>query len=286
MKLFKSCLVAGLVLCGAGTCLAEGPTVTAAGIGSAPTLDGSAAEWGGVTGTTIKVTPANDGDAKNYTGAIDVTVKSAVNGDNIYFLVEWPDDTKDASHKSLTWSEEEDGYVKGKDREDRVIMKFDMEGDFTACMLSGKAYKADIWHWKAFRSGSAGYAHDKMHVFSFDKMPKAKEHPTRDGKSIWVARPSDKGSKPYKGVTPLDNEGASIPYYQVSKTWTGSIGDVRAQAVHDGSKWTVELQRKLDTGNADDVKFAQGKTFNAGIALFNHTGDDHHSVASFTLDIK
>lgn len=286
MRLLKGCLVAGMVLGGASLCFADGPTVTAASIATAPTIDGSAADWSSVPATTITVTPGVDGDAKNNTGTVDATLKAAINGDTIYFMAQWPDDTKDDTHATLTWDKAEDAYVKGKDREDRIGLKFDMDGDFTTCMLSGKEYKADVWQWKAFRSGSAGYVHDKMHIFSKAQLPKAKEHPTRDGSSIWIARPSDAGSKPYKGVTPLDNIGDSIPSYNVAKEWTGSIGDVRAASKHDGKMWTVEFQRKLDTGHDDDVKFEAGKSYKSGIALFNHAGDDHHSIAGFTLDVK
>lgn len=286
MKFFKTIFTAGLIIYGAGNCFAANTTVTADSIAAAPVLDGNAAEWSAVAATTLQVAPSGEGDAKNYTGAIDVTIKSAVHGDNIYFLLEWPDDTKDDTHKTLTWNKEEDGYVEGKDREDRAVLQFNMGGDFTSCMLSGKEYKADIWHWKAYRSGSKGYVHDKMHIMSKSQLPKAKEHPTRDGGKIWIARPGDQGNNPIKSQKPIDNIGEVVPRYLVADEWTGSIGDIRAAATHDGSKWVLEMQRKLDTGNDDDVKFVKGKSYSSAVAIFNHTGDDHHSTTGFTLDIK
>ena len=287
MKLFTTCLVTGMMICSAGSALASDPTVTAGSMATAPTLDGKADEWSAIAPVAVKVAPANAGDAKNFTGTIDAQVRAAVSGDDIYFLVQWPDDSKDDTHKTLTWSKEKDGYEEGKDREDRLILKFDMGGEFTACMLSGKDYKADIWHWKAFRSGSAGYAHDKMHIISHEqKVKKSKKHPSRDGKEVWVARPGDEGSKPYKSQRPIDNIGDTVPRYLVAKEWSGSIADVRAAATHDGSMWTLELKRKMATGHDDDVTFESGKSYGAGMAVFNHTGDDHHSVAGFTLDIK
>ena len=286
MRLVKSVMIAGLVAFTAGSSWAAGPTVVADAMGSAPTLDGMADEWAGVTGATVKVMPANDGDAKAYQGAVDVQIKAAVNGDMIYVLAQWPDSTKSDTHKTLTWSAEKDGYVEGKDREDRIALKFDMGGEFTACMLTGKEYKADVWHWKAYRSQSAGVAHDKMHVISFEKLKKSKLHPTRDGKEIYVQRPGDKGDKLYKSQKPIDNIGAVVPRYLPNMSATGSVADVKAASSWKDGMWTLELARKLDTGNPDDVVLAKGKTYNAGAAVFDHTGDDHHSTGAWALEIK
>lgn len=282
----KTYLVAGIVLLTAGTCWAAGPKLTTGSLSTAPTLDGKADEWSGVSGVKVKVTPANEGDEKAYQGEVEVDLKAAINGDMIYFLAQWPDPTKDDTHKNLTWDKEKDGYVEGKDREDRMVLKFDMGGDFTACMLSGKAYESDVWHWKAYRSQSAGIVHDKMHIMSFEKIPKAKKHPTRDGKEIWIARPSDAGDEMYKSQKPLDNIGDVIPRYVPNKSVSGSIADIKSEATWANGVWTLEMARKLDTGNADDVKFEKGKTYEAGAAVFDHTGDDHHSVGAWSLEVK
>lgn len=285
MKLLKSCLVAGLVISAAGNCWADGPTLKVGSMASAPTLDGKADEWGGVDAVTVHVTAANPGDPKAYQGDVDVQLKAAINGDMIYVLAQWPDSTKDDTHKMLVWNKEKDAYEEGSDREDRFVLKFDMGGDFTACMLSGKEYKADVWHWKAYRSQAAGLAHDKMHIFSFEKLPKAKQHPTRDGKEIWIARPSDEGDSLYKSQKPIDNIGEKVPRYIPNENVTGSVADVKSQAVWSDGMWTLEMSRKLDTGHDDDVKFEKGKTYKAGAAVFDHTGDDHHSVGGWTMEI-
>ena len=282
----KSLFAAGLVVLTAGSCWASaGPKVVAKAMATAPTLDGKSDDWSGVAPVKVKVTPANSGDAKAYQGTVDVELRAAVNGDSIYFLAQWPDATKSDSHKTLTWSEEKDGYVEGKDREDRLVLKFDMGGDFTSCMLSGNEYKADVWHWKAFRSQSAGVAHDKMHIMSFSKLPKAKKHVAHNGKEIWIARPGDKGSKLYKSQKPIDNIGAVVPRYLVNKNASGSVADVKTAATWADGVWTLEIARKLNTGHDDDVVFEKGKTYAAGAAVFDHTGDDHHSTGPWTLEI-
>jgi len=262
-----------------------GPQVTCAPLKNAPKLDGNADDWQNVPAVQVSVNPTTEGDAKNYSGSIKVDVRSGTFGDSVYFFVEWPDDTKDDTHKTLQWSEDKDGYVTGKDLEDRFIMKFDMGGDFRHCMMAGTEYKADIWHWKAYRSQGAGVAHDKMHIFSFNQIPKAKKHPARNGKEIWVARPGDKGDKLYKTQKPLDNIGDTVPKYIVNPNAKGSVADIKSAAKWANGKWSLELTRKLDTGHDDDAKLAKGQSYGSALAVFNHTGDDHHSTAPFVLDI-
>jgi len=273
-----------LALC--ATAAYSAPTVTTGTLAAAPTMDGKAGDWTGVTGTTVKVDVAQPDDPKNTTGSLEVTLKAAINGDMIYWLAQWPDDSKDDTHKSLIWNKEKDGYDTGKDREDRLALTFAMSGDYKSCMLAGTEYKSDMWHWKAFRSGQAGIAQDKMHIVSYQQLPKAKKHPGRNGKEVWIARPSDAGDKLYKSQRPLDNIGDKVPKYLVNKNVSGSIADVKAAAHWENNMWTLELSRKLNTGHNDDIIFEKGKTYNAGLAVFNHSGDDHHSIAGFQLDVK
>lgn len=286
MKKWMHCLTAGLVIMSAGTCFAEGPKVVADAMSAAPTLDGKADEWAAIPPVTVKVEPATAGDAKAFQGTVDLQLRAAVNGDMIYLLAQWPDKTKDDTHKTLTWNKEKDGYEEGKDREDRLALNFPISGDFTACMLSGKTFVADVWHWKALRSQSVGLVEDQTNIMSVDKLEKAKEHPTKDGKKVWLARPSDAGTPLVTSQKPIDNIGDVIPQYLPAKEVSGSIADIKSAAVYADGKWTVEMSRKLDTGNKDDVALAHGKTYAAGSAVFDHTGDDHHSIGEWTLEVK
>ena len=263
-----------------------GGQLTAKAAAAAPTLDGKADDWKDVAPIKVKVVPARDKDAKNYTGTIEVDLRAVTHGENIYFLAEWPDKTKDAEHKTLQWDKEKDGYVETKVREDRFVLRFDMGGDFEVCMLSGTAYKVDVWHWKAYRSQTVGVAHDKSHTFSTKEIPLAKKHKSLSGKDVWVARPSDAGDSLYKSQRPIDNIGDRVPRYLPNKAAKGSVVDVKSAAVWADGKWTLELCRKLDTGNDDDVKFEKGKTYRSGLAAFDHTGDDHHSTGSFALTLE
>ena len=287
MKRWRHCLTVGLVIMSAGTCFAAAPKVVADALGAPPTLDGKADEWSAIAPVTVRVEPATAGDPKAFQGTVDLQLRAAVNGDMIYILAQWPDSTKDDTHKTLTWNKEKDGYEEGKDREDRLALNFPISGDFTACMLSGKTFVSDVWHWKAYRSQVVGVAEDQSNILSGDKLEKANEHPTRDGKKIWVARPSDSGPDLVTSQKPIDNIGDVVPQYLPAKEVSGSKADIKSAAVWADGKWTLEMSRRLDTGNSkEDTAFEHGKTYAAGAAVFDHTGDDHHSFGEWTLEVK
>ncbi len=71
-----------------------------------------------------------------------------------------------------------------------------------------------------------------------------------------------------------------MPKYILAENPTGSVTDVAAKGVWGDGGWTLELSRKLDTGNADDVAFARGGAVKGGIAAFNRSGDDDHNVSA------
>ena len=42
--------------------------------------------------------------------------------------------------------------------------------------------------------------------------------------------------------------------------WGGSKDDIETKGINTAGNWTVEFARRLDTGNADDIKLVPGKT--------------------------
>ncbi len=57
----------------------------------------------------------------------------------------------------------------------------------------------------------------------------------------------------------------------VLKRPTGSQADVRVAATWNNGRWTLELKRKLITGNSDDVQFSdKAKSYYFGLSLWNH----------------
>ncbi len=260
---------------------AETPEVVAAAVDA---IGG----WESVDGVTLALVPTVKDCDEGHLGAVAAVVKAQHTADAVAIRVSWPDATKSDSHKSLSWDDAADAYKAGPDREDRVALMFDMEGDFASCMLDGTTFRADVWHWKAARTGPAGLAHDKFHIYSATEVhPKSAEYESPDGKAVFIARPSDEGDKLYSSTKPPAAKGAdTLPGYTPNAAAKGSIADVRAEAVHDGKGWTVTMTRKLDTGHDDDVAFEKGRSYKAAVACFDRSGDDHHSTAGFVLVIE
>ena len=67
-------------------------------------------------------------------------------------------------------------------------------------------------------------------------------------------------------ATPF-KEGDILPH-PVLQEPTESIADVLAHGVWKNGKWTVELRRKLNTGQPDDKALAPGRVYDIGFSVF------------------
>ena len=208
-----------------------------------------------------------------------VVLQAVHDGRRVYLLARWDDSTADHEHKTWQWSDAETAYVDSGDREDRFAIEFPLGESFHACMLGGIEYEADIWHWKACRSNPAGYAHDKYHRVGFTRQSKkASRWETKNG-HVYIERASDEGQSPYREQSaPEGKTEPRVPKY-VAQTPTGSQADVNAKGRHDGTGWTLELARDLDTSNSDDTAFDLESTYRFAIAVFDREGDEDHSTS-------
>ena len=248
---------------------AAAETIHVGVLASAPQLDGSAADWQGQIAQTVSL---SQGGSK-----LAVTVKAGRHGQNVYFLFQWPDSTADNSyHKPFVWNATKKKYEVGPQREDRFALQFAMEGDYDANWLSGKTFKADMWHWKATRSNPIGIAHDKTTTISTVKTKKTFKIKAENGQMIYITRSSDQGDKLYTTKRYRRYEKDTMPKYIMNAKATGSITDVKASGVWKNGKWTLELQRALNTGHADDVVLPTNGDVAGALALFDHSGDAHH----------
>ncbi len=244
---------------------------------SEPVLDGSGLEWNAVSATTITLHSAVPGKQPDVDSVI---VKGGVFGDSVYFFAQWKDDTKDdTSHKPYVWSSEKKTYITAPEREDRFAMQFEMEGNYSANWFSGNLFKADMWHWKAYRSNTIGLAHDKMTIISDIQTKKAFKATAMNRKQIFISRPGDKGDKLYKSMKYQEKKQDFMQKYILNPEARGSVTDVKAKAAWENGVWSLELKRKLSTGHADDVIFAPGKSVKAGIAVFNRVSGSNHDTS-------
>jgi len=65
---------------------------------------------------------------------------------------------------------------------------------------------------------------------------------------------------------------------------TGSRGDVHAAGLWHNGLWYVEIQRALNTGNADDAQFALNSVVTFGIALMDNAGGEGHWTQGSVLN--
>ena len=94
------------------------------------------------------------------------------------------------------------------------------------------------------------------------------------------------------GFTPI--EGDVVPR-RILRAGAGSRADITAFGSYfvpesaDGSLgvWHVQMQRLLDTGNADDIAFVSGNTYNVGfeVHLWEYTTRDHYVSFPMVLDV-
>ncbi len=257
-------------------------TIVVHSLASAPTLDGSDSDWSGLPSSTISMRK-NKPDGKSDVHS--VSLKAGVFGDDFYLFVQWSDATEDLIHKPFVWNAKENRYVRGPQREDRFSIQFAMDGDYTTDWFSGNEFKADMWHWKSSRTNPVGLAHDKMTIISAKPLKRSYKTKAKNGKIVYLHRPSDQGDKIYYSKRYSQKENEVMPKYFFTPNPQGSIVDVKAKGVWKNGMWYLEIERKLNTGNTDDVVFVKGKRIKAGIGIFNCSEADDHNISE-TLIFK
>ncbi len=251
----------------------------------APILDGDPKDWSTLPGTTVPLHKAKSGSLVKVES---ITVKGGTHEDRVYLFLEWEDQTEDKTHKPWVWNEESKKYHLGPQREDRLAVQFAMEGDYSTMWDSGREFKADTWHWKASRSNPLGIAHDKSFAVSRSKLLKSYKLSLSDGGHVYFVRPSDSGDKLYRTKRYRRFDQRTMPKYVLSKSPKGSVADVSARGVWSDGRWQLELSRKLNTNNRDDVVFPlkSGK-IKGGIAVFDRSENDDHAISeTLTFEFK
>jgi hypothetical protein len=257
-------------------------------LASAPTVDGSVEEWGAVRWTPVPIKPAvaaSDraklglaAEDNNHTGAIAVQLRAGVHSGRFFLAARWPDEAADVEYKGWDWSETR--YVESKQREDMFALRFHLDGDFDRSMLAAKTYRVDVWLWSAARTNPLGLAEDMLHSISNRMIEEAAEYSTRDHGVIYIKKQRDAGTALYQVQRPPKVlAGRHLPGMKLNSGADGSIADVTAKGVWKAGFWTLEMSRKMDTGNSDDVSFKPGQKHVGQIAVFNHSSDEHKSVS-------
>ena len=146
----------------------------------------------------------------------------------------------------------------------------------------------DLWQWRAARSNPLGHAGDD-YVLDYRWFDKGKNTFTSPGEPKWMydrakigfsaipeaELPKMLGKFPLiigRNAVPL---GAAAPFkegdilpHPVLQEPTESIADVLARGVWQDGRWTVEMRRKLDTGQPDDKALVPGRVYDIGFSVF------------------
>jgi hypothetical protein len=181
-------------------------------------------------------------------------------------------DTEERQHKQLAWNEEMEMYQAGPEREDSFVIKWSLEPEPVDLSLSGNSpYQADIWFWKAARTDHAGYADDKMHLYSLNRQSRSKQLLSKNGRVYYLRRFGDKGKPAYVATIQDDYTSEKLSQFSFRKP-EGSRADIRAKGVWKEGKWTIEFARKLKTGHNDDISFNLRGKYQFGVSIYEIAG--------------
>ncbi len=253
-----------LTLIAAPTRAATATDLVAVKVTEEAIIDGRADEafWARATAVT----------SRDPVAGIDITLKAAHNGEKIFLLATFADETENREHRTLTWDAAIGAYINGPEREDVLVLKWSMVSYPVGLTLRETVpYQADIWFWKAMRTDPSGYADDKMHLYRGDKMKDAIMLVSRDGTVFYLSRPGDSGDAAYHTTLYTAFKGERVPKYAQQQPG-GSRADIRAKGVWRDAAWTIEFARALDTGHADDVRFTVGDRHPFAVSRYEIAG--------------
>jgi hypothetical protein len=260
------------------------------------TLDGQALESFWTTSDQIVI---SDIEGSGY----DVTVKAANNGSHVFVYATWDDPIANNTRKGWAFNGTAWDNVGGN--EDRIEFAWATSGASIVCghnpgTADGMLF--DIWHWKASRTGPAGWADDKY----WDGSGRHSDSKTAGGyKDNSVVAQADNAS----AITDALGNSSAVaafsdddrPFWDSNGeeiSWTGGVnatplsdfiagymtdaptgsrGDVLTGSSHNGTAWHVEFVRALNTTNsADDITFTEGVAVPFYLAVHDNAGDDSH----------
>jgi len=250
-------------------------TLVSIPVANAPIIDGRANEpfWNTAPAITTL----------DFSSQRSITIRSVYTTQEIFFLVTYPKDTPEETHKSWRWDTKEEVYREGSDREDAFVFKWSLSGNKVSLRLHApEPHRGDIWFWKAFRTNRAGYADDKWQAVSLKPGPGSKEIKSSTNGTLHFRRVGDAGKAAYQDKLFFEYNGDTLPAYEHTKP-SGSRGDVRAKGVWSNKQWTIEFGRKLKTGHDDDVALTPGAVYLFGVSCYPMANDTPHASWSQPL---
>ena len=243
-------------------------------VAQGPAIDGDASD-GAWTAAKETKTVAKGVFPQNSGKATEVTLRSVHTDTHVFVLVRFRDETRDdQAHKPWVWDAGKGAYVEGPEREDMFALAFEHTGPFTGDMLSPDEAVWDVWHWKATRTNPQGFAMDRSHRYTRQQWEgKGKSHTARNGEADLdrAARGCGRhgGEEAAGARKPGRGRRAAVP----SRNAVGQRRRREGEGPMVRRWWTLELERKLDTGHPDDVAFDPKRTYRMAVSAHDRTGD-------------
>ncbi|MBF0428242.1 MAG: hypothetical protein HQL94_04910 [Magnetococcales bacterium] len=200
-------------------------------------------------------------------GQMVMRLWAAYHGDRFYLAAQWSDATQNATYKP--WKLTNGEYVRARTVDDMFVVRLQLGESFSQCMLTNSAYQTDIWRWSAGRSNLAGLADDMKHAYSskpFDTP--AREYEGKNG-IVYFLSTYDPGVSGWQNVPRPKGVATVVPSVAKSGESSGSRVDVTAVGQWRDGVWTLEMSRKMNTGDPEDVVFKVGGEQVAQFAVFN-----------------
>jgi len=305
-----------MVCAAAAFAAGKGDTAITAKKVSKDPADINSPEWGSVKEATLIHDGASGGPFEKKT--LEVRVRAVyTKGGNISMLVSWPD--ADRSMTKEAWKFSKGKWEKQKGNEDMValnweikrIKNFATKGCAVVCHSDARnkedwkyhsetaTERGDMWIWKAYTTNPLAHAEDGYVDDDSRKADagtgKAKKNEAADKKKPKFMQ--DTAKKPTAQGFLVDGEtveikdyskfkdGDVVPLWMLSK-FSGSMADIKANAKWANGRWTVMLQRKLESGDKEnDVQFDTRRDYTVGIAVFNDSSK-HNSYNSGPIKVK
>lgn len=279
-------------------------------VSQAPVIDGTIdAVWS--KAQSFDAVVGADVSYQNYFGQQTVMMKAISHNNVLYILAQWEDPSTTESVMKKQWQYNGTSWAKSSQDEDRFFIMFDAgdngtEGANCATMChkpssglmgtTGGGH-VDVWHWKAARTNPGGVLDDKWwdasgrgsdsknsslyldnsQIINNVEMPKYMhtDGPSYTGKFLYVDDTVSFNAN-------MNWTGASLPFYYIDSSATGSRWEVKAKGVYNNGTWTLEMKRAFNTGNSDDVVLASGKIA-VTIAITDNSGGYHSGSGTFDI---
>jgi phage baseplate assembly protein gpV len=212
------------------------------------TVDGDNSDWAGIEGTTIpleqiEIPEGLDWDEPSPLDPIDVTLKVATDADNIYVLLEVPDDY-DFNLEDHNLSPSPNLMF----RIDEAAAPHMGAGDED---LETSLGIVDIWHWEI--DCDAG-------VMSGGGDAGSGDDPDCNLDDEFAATPEDRE----------DDGGGDVANPNAENSLAGVWEHTaRAQGAGADGTWIFEISRPVQTGDSEDAQFASGGAAHIAIAYFD-----------------